>query len=175
MTTTSSPSTLASRIRLYTTSKSPRSFKINPEPSRNLFCQAREFGGLHVEIPNKQTGLLPCNYTQLTQSSIKQLLSQGKLLSISITTLIGIQNNQVHEPTSTQRQQTPNRPTTVEEALNRGSGKGRQRNRCTTSITNMEGILRSRCSNRGQPLTLKPDPLTPHPGRSTPASKANSS
>ena len=66
------------------------------------------------------------------------------LSSSKISTLITVQNYQVHEPISTQRQQTPNRPTTVEKALKLSIGKGRQSNRCTphadnpnTSITDM--------------------------------------
>ena len=80
------PSTLTSGSRRHTRSEGPSRFQINPEPSRNPFCQARDFGGLYVEITNNKTWLTPSNNTKFTQSSIKQLLSQRKLLSIRIST-----------------------------------------------------------------------------------------
>ena len=151
-------------------SQGPSFLKINPEPSRNPFCQARDFGGLHVEVPNKHTRLSTPNHTKLTQGSIKQLIGQSKLLSISVSSLIAVQNNQVHEPASTQWQHAPNRPTTVKKPLKLSSGKGGQSNRCTPhaddtnpSITNMGGTQTSRSPDGCQPLLSKPSPLTPDP------------
>ena len=148
---------------MQTSSQSPCLLKVNPEPSRNPFCQARDFGGLHVEIPNQQARLSTSNYTQLSQS---------KLLSISISTLITIQNNQMHEPTGSNWQHTPNRRTTIRESPKLGSSISRQKHRGTPqandthpSITKMGRILRDRCPKKSNLLTSKPSPLTPHPGR----------
>ena len=72
MSTSRVPVPLTSRCRLRTSSQSPSLLKVNPEPSRNPFCQARDFGGLHVESPNQQARLPTSNFSQLTQSSQDQ-------------------------------------------------------------------------------------------------------
>ena len=49
--------------------------KIQSVPIHVLFCQARDFCGLHVEISYQQARLPPGNNTKLSKGSIKQLLS----------------------------------------------------------------------------------------------------
>ena len=98
MTTSRIPSALAGSSKLDSTSQTPGSLQINPEPSRNPFCQVRDLRGLHVEITNQHTRLTPSNCTQF-KSSIKQLLSQSQLLCIRIGTLVNLQHHQMHKPT----------------------------------------------------------------------------
>ena len=77
MTTSSTPIPHTSGSRLQTCSQGPSFLKINPEPSRNPFCQARDFGGLHVEISYQQARLSPSNNTKLTQEQ-HQITAQSK-------------------------------------------------------------------------------------------------
>ena len=98
--------TLTSGSRRHTRSKGPSRLQINPEPSKNPFRQARDFGGLYVEVTNNKTRLIQSNNPKLPQSSIKQLISKRKLLSIPISPLIPIENNQVQKTTRGNRQQT---------------------------------------------------------------------
>ena len=123
---------------------------------------------------------------ELTQSSIKQLISQSKLLRISISTLITIKNKQVQKPTRRKRKQTPHSTSTIKERLKLSSSKCRQSKGSATQtddsnprITNMRRILRSRSPYRRNTLTPKTRPLITNPGWNQPmlsnAKKINTS
>ena len=130
--------------------------KSNPEPSKNPFRQARDFSGLHVEIPNNKTRLIQRNNPKLPQSGIiKQLVSKRKLLSIPIRTMITVQDNQVQKRPRSNRQKhsvkaRPQSKKTPELSCSRGkeSGAPFKLTNTNTTMTNMRRFLRSRRPNR---------------------------
>ena len=104
-TSSSTPTPLISRGRAANQQlKLKKPSRSTQSPAEISFARQGICVGLHVEITNQQARLPPSNNTQFTKGSIKQLLSQSKLLSVSISTLVTIQNKQVPKPASPQEE-----------------------------------------------------------------------
>ena len=90
-TTEGFPRTFASNARLPTMGHSPTSHQTKAVPSRDPFQQGRDLGGLYVEVSNDNGMLTFTDNRKLTQSSIKQLISQPTLLSVFISALVQVE------------------------------------------------------------------------------------
>ena len=129
------PRRFASDAKLFPMSISPSCLQVNAVPGHDPFQQRRDLGGLYVEVSYKKTGLTFTHHFKFTRSSIKQQISQPKLLSIPIGSLVPReqQPNALFFPSNGKN--APNCSFLIKKLLELDSCKSRQSDRTTRRLT----------------------------------------